>query len=219
MTDPSLAQRRLVGGVVAVAGPEQFIEHRLPGTAQQCGPQPVVVLAVAESLGAVKRRKTLIFDAFQHPTHGWCLQGVYLSDFDDKSVSPQITSAQGSIGSNGPEQSHSFMVEVGGRSFEMGGNADPLSGHRSFVFHPCVSNITAVAAKCFRHHGHQFAVACGRFLQEYMQVVAFTGGITPGDFFDLEIFRSNFDASPNALFKQTEGRAGFFIFKLVDEIH
>ena len=219
LTDPCLSQCRLVGGVVAVAGPEQFVEHRLPRTVQQRRAQPVVVLAVAESLGAVEGGKTFLFDAFQHPSHGRCLQRVDLSDFDDKSVSSEIASAQSSIGSNGPEQSHPFMIEVAGGLLEMRGNADPLSGHRGFVFHTGVPDITAVAAKGFGHHGHQFAVACGRFLNENMQVVAFSGGIAPGDFLNLEIFRPNFDASSDAFFKQTEGRAGVFIFEFGDEIH
>ena len=79
--------------MVAVAGPKQFVEHCLPRTVQQCRAQPVVVLAVAESLGAVEGRKTFLFDAFQHPPHRRCLQGVDLSDFDDKSIPPEITSA------------------------------------------------------------------------------------------------------------------------------
>ena len=73
LTDPCLSQCRLVGGVVAVAGPKQFVEHRLPRTVQQCRAQPVVVLAVAESLGSVEGGKTFLFDAFQHPSHGRCL--------------------------------------------------------------------------------------------------------------------------------------------------
>ena len=111
------------------------------------------------------------------------------------------------------------MVEVAGGLLEMGGNADPLSSHRGFVLHAGVANITAVTAKCFGHHGHQFAVACGCFLEENMQVVTFSGWVAPRDFFDLEIFRPNFDASSDAFFKQTEGRAGVFIFEFGDEIH
>ena len=133
--------------------------------------------------------------------------------------SSEIASAQSSIGSNGPEQSHPFMIEVAGGLLEMHGNADPLSGDCGLVFHACEPDITAVTAKCLCHHSHQLSVACRRFLDKYMQVLAFSGGVTPRDFLDLKVFSTNFDAPTDTLIEQPEVWAGVFNCELSDEIH